>query len=145
MHSTPGDRSGELPKDRSAVSDKTLNGSSGMLLRKMLLVDDEADGAELAAALLTSHGLEVIVVHSAQEALQALQNDKEIDAVLTDVMMPGMTGLQLADAVRDMYPTVKIVLMSGYVVPDLLKDRARPYLFVEKPYRIDNVVKLLNS
>ena len=60
-------------------------------------------------------------------------------------MMPGMNGLQLAEAVRVMYPTVKIVLMSGYVLPELLKDRERPYLFAAKPYKIDTILKLLNS
>ncbi|MGJ7916613.1 response regulator [Massilia sp. LXY-6] len=143
MHSTS-DTAGESPKDRSVLSDNKSNGVDA-LLRKVLLVDDEADGAELAAALLGAHGLEVLVVHSAHEALELLQRDKDIGAILTDVMMPGMTGLQLAEAVREMYPAVKIVLMSGYVVPELLKNRERPYLFAEKPYRIETILKLLRS
>ncbi|WP_082439873.1 MULTISPECIES: response regulator [unclassified Massilia] len=118
---------------------------SGALLGKLLLVDDEPDGADSAATLFRMHGLQVKVVHSAAEALQALQDDKEIGAVLTDIMMPGMTGLELAEAVRHMYPTVKIVLVSGYVLPELLKDRERNYLFVEKPYRIDTMMKVLCS
>jgi CheY-like chemotaxis protein len=115
------------------------------LLRKLLLVDDEADGAEIAAVLLRSNGLKVVVVHSASEALQVLQNDSEIDAILSDVTVPGMSGLQLADAVRAMYPAVKIVLMSGYVLPELLKNRERDYLFVEKPYKIDALLNILCS
>ena len=70
---------------------------------KLLLVDDEVDGAEFAATLLRSNGLQVVVAHSATEALQVLQDDKEIDAVLTDVMMPGMSGLQLAASIREKY------------------------------------------
>jgi two-component system OmpR family response regulator len=120
-------------------------GTNDRLLRKLLLVDDEVDGAELAAALLKAHGLEVVVVHTAGDALLALQNDTEIDAILSDVMMPGMNGLQLAEAVKMMYPTVKIVLMSGYVLPELLKNRERPYLFATKPYRIDTIINLLNG
>lgn len=115
------------------------------LLRKILLVDDENDGAQLAAALLRAHGLEVLVANSANDALEVLQKDRQIDALLTDVMMPDMTGLQLAEAVRVMYPRIKIVLVSGYVVPELLKERERPYLFAEKPYRIESIIKLLRT
>jgi two-component system, OmpR family, response regulator len=115
------------------------------LVRKLLLVDDEVDGAEFAAALLKSHGLQVIVAHCATEALQALQENKDIDAVLTDIMMPGMSGLQLAASIRESYPAVKIVLMSGQVLPDLLEAQDAPYLFAAKPYRIDTILELLSS
>jgi CheY-like chemotaxis protein len=118
---------------------------SGALLRKVLVVDDEEDLANLAGALLSNEGLEVVVANSAMEALRILEKDDSIDALFTDVMMPGMTGLQLADAVRDMYPRIKIVLTSGYTLPALLADRQRQYLFAPKPYRIDTVVKLLRS
>jgi CheY-like chemotaxis protein len=114
-------------------------------VRKLLLVDDEADGAEFAAALLSSHGLQVSVVHSAEEALESLRHDAGIDAVLTDVTMPGIGGLQLADTVRENYPSIKIVLMSGYALPESLKDRKPPYLFASKPYRIDTILALLRS
>jgi CheY-like chemotaxis protein len=99
----------------------------------------------LAATLLSANVLEVVLDHSADEALRILQDDKDIDAMFTDIMMPGMNGLELADAVSKMYPTVKIVLTSGYVVPELLKNRARPYLFAAKPYRIDDILQMLRS
>jgi hypothetical protein len=44
-----------------------------------------------------------------------------------------------------MYPRVKIVLASGYALPELLAGRERPYLFATKPYRIDTILKLLHS
>lgn len=120
-------------------------GIAGRLLRKVLVVDDEEDLAHLAEMLLSSEGLDVVVAHSALDALAILERDKDIDAVFSDVMMPGMTGLQLADAVREMYPRVKIVLTSGYTLPALLADRQTSYLFAPKPYRIDTVMKLLRS
>jgi CheY-like chemotaxis protein len=139
------DDAGGKPFDQSPVMAEAPKAARDTLLRKLLLVDDEADGAEIAAVLLRSNGLKVVVVHSASEALQVLQNDSEIDAILSDVTMPGMSGLQLADAVRAMYPAVKIVLMSGYVLPELLKNRERDYLFVEKPYKIDALLNILCS
>ena len=118
---------------------------AGGLVRKVLVVDDEADLADLAEALLGSRGLDVVVANSAMEALQVLARDGDIDAVFSDVMMPGMNGLQLADAVSEFYPRVKIVLTSGYTVPAMLEDRERRYLFTTKPYRIDTIMKLLRS
>lgn len=117
----------------------------GVSLHKLLLVDDEPDGAECAAVLLRSHGLEVIVVHSATEALQALQTEVGVDAVLSDIMMTGMTGLQLAEAVRATYPSIKIVLMSGYGEPAWLKDDQYNFPFVEKPYRMDTLLNVLRK
>jgi CheY-like chemotaxis protein len=116
-------------------------------LRKVLVVDDERDLADLAGLLLCSCGLGVTVAYSAIEALQVLESDQEINAIFSDVMMPGMTGLQLARVVGDLYPHVKIVLTSGYTSSALLTEhgRDRPYLFTAKPYRIETVIELLRD
>jgi len=115
------------------------------LVRKVLVVDDEVDLADMAEALLTSRGLEVVVAHSAIDALKILDQDAGIDAVFSDVMMPGMNGLQLADAVSEFFPRIKIVLTSGFTGPAMLADRERSYLFATKPYRIDTILALLRS
>lgn len=115
------------------------------LLRKVLVVDDEQDLADLAAALLSARGLEVAVTYSGHAAMELLAQDPDIDAVFSDVVMPGMTGLQMADAIREMYPRVKVVLASGYTLPAMLANRERPYLYTAKPYRIDTILALLRS
>jgi DNA-binding NtrC family response regulator len=115
------------------------------LLRKVLVVDDEQDLADLAAALLQARGLDVVVAYSAYEAMAMLAADPDIDAVFSDVVMPGMTGLQMADAITEMYPRVKIVLASGYTLPAMLADRERPYLSTTKPYKIDTILNLLRT
>ncbi|MFC4932098.1 response regulator [Massilia sp. GCM10023247] len=110
--------------------------------RKVLVVDDERDLADLAAALLCGHGLDVRVAYGAREALHILAHDPEIDAVFSDVMMPGMTGLQLAEAIGCLYPSVKVVLCSGYTAPALMAGH-RSYRYAAKPYLIETVLKLL--
>lgn len=119
-------------------------GSSAMP-RRVLVVDDQQDLADMATALLEAHGLEVVTAYSAYEALRVLEENPEVDAVFSDVVMPGMTGLQLADAVSVLFPSVKIVLASGYTLPALFAERERQYLFTTKPYRIDTILKLLHT
>jgi len=120
-------------------------GAAAGLVRKVLVVDDEVDLAYMAEALLTSRGLDVVVAHSAVEALKILDQDGGIDAVFSDIMMPGMNGLQLADAVTEFFPRIKIVLTSGFTGPAMLANRERNYLFATKPYRIDTILALLRS
>ncbi len=117
----------------------------GAQLRKVLVVDDQHDLAELAEALLSSHGLDVTVAYSAEDALRILQDRSDIDAVFSDIMMPGMNGLDLADAIDQRYPHIKVVLTSGYTLPSLLADRRKRYLFAPKPYNIATVLTLLRS
>lgn len=120
-------------------------GEKAGTIRKVLVVDDEADVADLAEVLLTAHGLDTLVAYSAAEALDLLATHPDIDAVVSDVMMPGMNGLELADRIGKRYPEVKIVLASGYMAPTLAKGQPLRQLFIAKPYRIDQLLKLLQT
>lgn len=144
MQTTLNDPGGEA-MDRLAVPRSAETALPHALPHKLLLVDDEPDGAEFAAILFRSHGLQVTVVNSAAQALQALADDKEIDAVLSDLVMPDMGGSQLAGIIRDRYPAIKIVMMSGHALPDVLAEVGQPCLFAAKPYRIDTILDLLRS
>lgn len=115
------------------------------LLRKVLVVDDEHDLADITGAMLRLHGIDVQVTYSAKEALEILAAHDDIDALFSDVVMPEMTGVQLAEAVREMHPEVKIILTSGYALPTLLANHERPYLYAAKPYTIETVLKLLRT
>jgi CheY-like chemotaxis protein len=128
-----------------AANGPTKGADASAVLRKVLVVDDEAELADLTAILLGARGLNVLTAYSAEEALRLLGSDVEIDAVVSDVVMPGMSGLELGDAVREMYPRVKVVLVSGFAPSDILTSRERPYLFASKPYNMETLLKLLHS
>lgn len=114
-------------------------------LRKVLVVDDEADVADLAEMLLSAHGIDAMVAYSGAAALEMLAAHPDIDAVVSDVMMPGMNGLELAGQIAGRYPKVKVILASGYMAPSMFKDQPLTRLFIAKPYRIDQLIKLLHT
>jgi two-component system OmpR family response regulator len=117
----------------------------GRVVRHVVVVDDERDLADLAEALLCSAGLTVKVAYCAVDALQILEDDPEVDAVFSDVRMPGMSGLQLAEVIGHLYPSVKVVLTSGFTSPAMLARHGQPYAYASKPYLIDTVLALLRS
>jgi two-component system OmpR family response regulator len=135
--------SGLPPAATSAMPEPAA--STTAAVHKVLVVDDERDLADLAGALLECQGLEAVVVYSADEALHALARHDDIDALFSDIMMPGMTGLQLADTVRRLYPGLTILLTSGFTAPALLAGQHGSYRCLAKPYQMDAVIKALNG
>jgi len=114
-------------------------------IRRVLVVDDEADVADLAEMLLSAHGLDAVVAYSGAAALEMLATHPDIDAVVSDVMMPGMNGLELAGQIARHYPKVKVILASGYMAPSMFQGRPLPQLFIAKPYKIDQLLTLLRA
>lgn len=84
----------------------------------VLLVDDDNAVRSLTATMLESIGLRVIQAPSGLEALAALS--AEVDLVLTDYAMPGMTGGELAALVKQVRPAVPVVFITGYADTDVL-------------------------
>jgi CheY-like chemotaxis protein len=122
-----------------------LAGASTGKATKVLIVDDQIDVAELASLLLSGYGFQTLIAHSALEALSLLENDPDIDAMFSDVMMPEMTGIELARIVNKAYPGVKVILTSGFTSLSLSSTNPAYRLFVAKPYRIERVVELLSG
>jgi CheY-like chemotaxis protein len=110
---------------------------------KTLVVDDEPDLADIAGELLGYHGIDALVVYSAHDALKLLETRSDIGAIFSDVMMPSMTGLELAETVAEIYPGINIVLTSGFTAPIHWARQKRRFPFITKPYSIDAVIPLL--
>jgi signal transduction histidine kinase/ActR/RegA family two-component response regulator len=103
--------------ERRASARKPTQREAAISLRgRVLLVEDNAEVATAMAGLLTEFGCVVTPVHSAEEAERALQEGGErFDVVLSDIVMPGdKDGLALAFALREHYPGVSVVLMTGF-------------------------------
>ena len=80
----------------------------------VLLVEDDPDLRELATELLRFLGYEVLVAEGPEHALRLLEGAPRLDLLLTDVVMPAMDGLALAERVRERRPGLPVLYMSGY-------------------------------
>ena len=95
--------------DEPATLDTTRRGHA-------LLVEDDSEVSALTSEFLRSLGFTVTHVASADAALSALADSRQIDLVLSDIMMPGgVSGLQLAREIRRRHPDIPIILTTGYV------------------------------
>jgi CheY-like chemotaxis protein len=80
---------------------------------RVLLVEDDEDNRELMTEVLETAGYEVVTAASGAEGLRKL-SEQPMDAVLTDVGMPGMGGLEVAQAAKRIAAGVPVVIITGY-------------------------------
>ncbi len=100
-------------EQQSAMSEKNMQYKLRKGTETILVVDDEPSLSELLDAMLTAQGYTVIPANSGDAALLVLEN-QSVDLVISDVLMPGMDGYQLAQKIRKKYPGMKIQLVSGF-------------------------------
>ena len=106
----PRDR--DLPGD-SALASSNLNPGNEERRRTVLIVDDEPLIADTLAEILNNSGNFVAVaVYDGASALEQVRNTGP-DILITDVVMPEMNGIELAKAIKSLYPKTRIVLLSG--------------------------------
>ncbi|HZH44083.1 MAG TPA: PAS domain S-box protein [Lysobacter sp.] len=112
---------------------------------RVLLVEDNAAVGDFANALLAELGQDVTWVRDAAQALELLaRRAEDFDLVLTDVVMPGMTGLELGKLIQARWPQVPVVLMSGYSHV-LLEDKEHGFDLLQKPYTVEDLEAVLRK
>ena len=82
-------------------------------MKRILVVDDHEMLCHLSCDILRREGYEAVPATSAAEALEAFQK-QDFDLVVTDFVMPGMSGIELACAINDRKPKFPIIVISGY-------------------------------
>jgi PAS domain S-box-containing protein len=107
---------------------------------RILLVEDNAHVADVAAALLRERGHSLVGAATAREALDVLCSGQPIDLVLSDLVMPGdMTGLDLAREVREKWPAIPVLLVTGYSAQAAVAIE-EGFDLLSKPYEPDALV-----
>jgi two-component system, cell cycle sensor histidine kinase and response regulator CckA len=114
----------------------------------ILLVDDEEVIIDVSKEVLKMLGYNVLIAHSGHEAITIYSGKKdEIDLVVQDMIMPGMSGVETFYALKNINPAVKVILSSGYVinqqVENIMEHGCRA--FIQKPFRMEELsIKIRN-
>jgi PAS domain S-box-containing protein len=113
----------------------------------VLLVEDDADVRDAARAMLEELGYRVIEAASADAALAAVAQEPGIDLVFTDVIMAsGLTGIELAQAIKDVRPDLPVMLTSGYTAQRLVPTAGhRDLPLLRKPYTLSQLADALSD
>ena len=134
-------KAGALPDDRPAHA--LLPGTE-----TILVVEDESAVRELTTVVLQGAGYNVLVAENGQDVLRLLQeSDHQIQLLLTDVVMPGMSGAELAELVHQSDPHLKIVFMSGYADNIIAHHGVLKsgICFIEKPFSPQSLTQIIRE
>src|SRR6186997_1756423 len=102
--SRPNDNTSEPPRRPEAAAEEGIT---------VLVVDDERSNVESLEKIFLKENMRVLVANDAKHALEQVRNHR-VQVVLTDLMMPGTTGLELLRAIKQVQPDVEVVLMTAY-------------------------------
>ena len=119
--------------------------NSGNLRVTVLVVEDEPLLRMDAVDMVEDAGFDCIAAANAGQAMQLLEARSDIGIILSDISMPpGMNGTELVAIVRDRWPPIKIILLSGQFALGEI-DLPEGGMFFRKPYRSEAVVAAMNQ
>jgi two-component system cell cycle sensor histidine kinase/response regulator CckA len=125
-----------LPMAESAAVPAAKSGPSPRGTEAILLAEDEELVRRLAHRVLESQGYTVRSAGSGKAALELAENGGRVDLLVTDVVMPGMSGRQLAEQLRTRQPDLKVLYVSGYTDDAVLRHGVleQNVFFLQKPF-----------
>jgi len=107
---------------------------------RLLVVDDDRAIVEMVEDYFTEQGLEVVVAYDGAEALRLAQNEPP-DVVLLDITMPDMSGVNVLQQMRNRWPDLHVIMLSGIVDEALAKGTLQrgAFDYVVKPFRWERI------
>jgi DNA-binding NtrC family response regulator len=116
------------------------------MAEKILLVDDEKEFLTVMSERMTARGMDVTTADSAQEALQQVESGT-YDAIVLDLKMPGMDGIETLKAIKMRNPTLQVILLTGHATlekgVEAMKLGAMD--FVEKPADLNTLTEKIRT
>ncbi len=106
----------------------------------ILLVDDDEAVRETSAEMLEELGYTVVQATGGDAALNLLDRHRGVEVMVTDVRMPGMSGLELSEIAASRFNGLKVILISGYFLPQPINWR-----FLQKPFRIRDLDEAIRA
>ncbi len=105
-------------------------------METILIVDDEKNYLVVLEAVLSSEGYEIMTVNNARDALQCIRN-ADLDLVITDVKMPGMSGMELLSECGKIKPDLPVIIMTAYGTIEMAVEamKQNAYDYITKPFQ----------
>lgn len=128
----------EKLKEQKSDSKKSYRGSE-----TVLLVEDEDSVREVTKRMLTSNGYTVLDASNAEQSLKICeQHPESIHLLITDMVMPGMSGTELGDHMTRKYPNMKVLYISGYTDNAIIQQGILPNAthFIQKPFTAESLL-----
>jgi two-component system cell cycle sensor histidine kinase/response regulator CckA len=129
---------------RESPSDTARSGSIQGQGETILVVEDEALIRSLASTVLQQYGYQIHLAENGHQALEVFdQLDQQVDLLLTDIVMPGMDGLEMANQIRRRAPGTPVLFMSGYLDEVLANTEFDPEEtpLLKKPFGAEELVR----
>lgn len=114
---------------------------------RILIVDDEATIRALLKCAIAAPGVDLLEADCAEAALDRADGQQPFDLVITDILMPGMDGVDLARHLRDRGHARKFLFISGFCDLESLEDRVNEFhsRFLTKPFSIPELVRVVRN
>jgi len=114
--------------------------------KKILIVDDE-EGIRESLKLILGDYYELILTDSSEQCLDCLAHSAEIDLVLLDIKMPKVNGLDTLKAIKDQYPDLNVIMVTGYKSVETASEAtARGAAgYIVKPFKSDEILETVRK
>ena len=138
--------SDDKEKGNFKISDLAIAEESGT---RILLIEDDNDIRFLVTKIISNLGYEVVACDCAENAAEIIKNDKNFKLMLSDIMMPGMSGIEFLEIIKAAIPDIKVILMSGYseglineevTESDTLKIISKPFSMTDLSQKIKKLL-----
>jgi diguanylate cyclase (GGDEF)-like protein/putative nucleotidyltransferase with HDIG domain len=132
--------------ERSATASDGAEPSTKLSLQRIIVVDDESAVLSLVESMLVRLGYDVVTCDAGHEVIKTLRDDPGgFDLLLTDLSMPGMTGIEILQGVAGIDNSIVKIVMTGYATVDTAVDclREGAYDFIQKPVRMGELSALI--
>ncbi len=112
----------------------------------VLIVDDERSMRDFLKILLEKEGHEVTTADSGSNALKFLDK-QSVDVIVSDIRMPGMTGIELLESVKESSPELPVIMITAFASPDdaVLAMKNGAFDYISKPFNVDEIKSVIES
>jgi len=131
------------PETKTEIKKAKLHGNE-----RILLVEDEVSLSRMVSTMLKQYGYDVLQAYNAEEALEIYKNKKDgVDMIITDIVMPGMNGIDMVKHLTTTYGEIPVLYISGYTDNEIIqRGLAKHGLhFLQKPFTPDQITEKIRE